>query len=76
MFSTRAGPSRLLLNPTPLAFLGEVMADRSVDLSALPKEVRDQFAELDLELSEGKGGDGRGPGGWFLSVCVKGGGGG
>lgn len=29
------------------------MADRSVDLSALPKEVRDQLAELDLELSEG-----------------------
>lgn len=44
------------------------MADRGVDLSALPKEVRDQLAELDLELSEGKlygfnsssrGGDGR-----------------
>ncbi|XP_034079579.1 disco-interacting protein 2 homolog B-A isoform X3 [Gymnodraco acuticeps] len=30
-----------------------MMADRSVDLSALPKEVRDQLAELDLELSEG-----------------------
>lgn len=30
------------------------MADRGVDLSALPKEVRDQLAELDLELSEGK----------------------
>uniref|UniRef100_A0A673CFE3 Disco-interacting protein 2 homolog Bb n=1 Tax=Sphaeramia orbicularis TaxID=375764 RepID=A0A673CFE3_9TELE len=29
------------------------MADRGVDLSALPKEVRDQLAELDLELSEG-----------------------
>uniref|UniRef100_A0A8D0AXB3 Disco-interacting protein 2 homolog Bb n=1 Tax=Sander lucioperca TaxID=283035 RepID=A0A8D0AXB3_SANLU len=29
------------------------MADRRVDLSALPKEVRDQLAELDLELSEG-----------------------
>ncbi|KAJ4927279.1 hypothetical protein JOQ06_015013, partial [Pogonophryne albipinna] len=29
-----------------------MMADRSVDLSALPKEVRDQLAELDLELSE------------------------
>ncbi|XP_031700491.1 disco-interacting protein 2 homolog B-A isoform X3 [Anarrhichthys ocellatus] len=29
------------------------MADRGVDLSALPKEVRDQVAELDLELSEG-----------------------
>ena len=46
------------------------MADRGVDVSALPKEVRDQLAELDLELSEGKvlrrradrrscGGDGR-----------------
>lgn len=30
------------------------MADRGVDPSALPKEVRDQLAELDLELSEGK----------------------
>lgn len=40
------------------------MADRGVDLSALPKEVRDQVAELDLELSEGKGGEGAGrPGG-------------
>lgn len=39
-------------------FIGEVMADRGVDLSALPKEVRDQLAELDLELSEGKGGEG------------------
>ncbi|XP_051780981.1 disco-interacting protein 2 homolog B-A isoform X2 [Erpetoichthys calabaricus] len=29
------------------------MADRGVDLSILPKEVRDQLAELDLELSEG-----------------------
>ncbi|TNN81382.1 Disco-interacting protein 2 B-A [Liparis tanakae] len=29
------------------------MADRGVDLSALPKEVRDHLAELDLELSEG-----------------------
>lgn len=37
------------------------MAERGVDLSALPKEVRDQLAELDLELSEGKtngGGEG------------------
>lgn len=34
------------------------MADRGADLSALPKEVRDQLAELDLELSEGKGGEG------------------
>uniref|UniRef100_A0A673YHT3 Disco-interacting protein 2 homolog B-A-like n=1 Tax=Salmo trutta TaxID=8032 RepID=A0A673YHT3_SALTR len=30
------------------------MAGRGVDMSALPKEVRDQLAELDLELSEGK----------------------
>ncbi|TRY54958.1 hypothetical protein DNTS_020721 [Danionella cerebrum] len=30
-----------------------VMAERGVDLSALPQEVRDQLAELDLELSEG-----------------------
>lgn len=30
------------------------MADRGVDVSALCKEVRDQLAELDLELSEGK----------------------
>lgn len=30
-----------------------------MDLSALPKEVRDQLAELDLELSEGNGGVGR-----------------
>ncbi|XP_023646418.1 disco-interacting protein 2 homolog B-A isoform X1 [Paramormyrops kingsleyae] len=29
------------------------MADRGVDVSALPKEVRDLLAELDLELSEG-----------------------
>nr|XP_023852445.1 disco-interacting protein 2 homolog B-A-like isoform X2 [Salvelinus alpinus] len=29
------------------------MAGRGVDMSALPKEVRDQLAELDLELSEG-----------------------
>uniref|UniRef100_A0A6Q2ZFW9 DMAP1-binding domain-containing protein n=1 Tax=Esox lucius TaxID=8010 RepID=A0A6Q2ZFW9_ESOLU len=29
------------------------MADRGVDMSALPKEVKDQLAELDLELSEG-----------------------
>lgn len=39
-------------------FVGRAMADRGVDLSALPKEVRDQLAELDLELSEGKGGEG------------------
>ncbi|MEQ2210455.1 hypothetical protein XENOCAPTIV_013690, partial [Xenoophorus captivus] len=38
-----------------IVFSGEVMADRGVDMSALPKEVRDQLAELDLELSEGKG---------------------
>lgn len=36
--------------------LATTMADRGVDLSALPKEVRDQLAELDLELSEGKAG--------------------
>lgn len=30
------------------------MTERGVDLSALPKEVRDQLAELDLELSEGR----------------------
>lgn len=30
------------------------MADRGVDMLALPKEVKDQLAELDLELSEGK----------------------
>uniref|UniRef100_A0A8C5FQL1 Disco-interacting protein 2 homolog Ba n=1 Tax=Gadus morhua TaxID=8049 RepID=A0A8C5FQL1_GADMO len=29
-----------------------VMADRAMDLSGVPKEVRDQLAELDLELSE------------------------
>uniref|UniRef100_A0A3Q3GNC7 Disco-interacting protein 2 homolog B-A-like n=1 Tax=Kryptolebias marmoratus TaxID=37003 RepID=A0A3Q3GNC7_KRYMA len=29
------------------------MTDRGLDLTALPKEVRDQLAELDLELSEG-----------------------
>ncbi|XP_026863613.2 disco-interacting protein 2 homolog B-A isoform X1 [Electrophorus electricus] len=29
------------------------MADRGVDLSALPVEIREQLAELDLELSEG-----------------------
>ncbi|XP_018581137.2 disco-interacting protein 2 homolog B-A isoform X3 [Scleropages formosus] len=29
------------------------MAERGVDVSALPKEVRDQLAELELELSEG-----------------------
>lgn len=34
-----------------------------MDLSALPKEVRDQLAELDLELSEGKTNGGRGGGG-------------
>lgn len=52
----------------PQAAVLPTMADRGVDLSALPKEVRDQLAELDLELSEGKlygfnsssrGGDGR-----------------
>lgn len=39
---------------TPQAAVLPTMADRGVDLSALPKEVRDQLAELDLELSEGK----------------------
>lgn len=43
---------------TAPVFVGRAMADRGVDLSALPKEVRDQLAELDLELSEGKGGEG------------------
>lgn len=38
----------------PQAAVLPTMADRGVDLSALPKEVRDQLAELDLELSEGK----------------------
>jgi len=32
----------------------QVMADRGGDLCSVPKEVRDQLAELDLELSEGK----------------------
>lgn len=36
------------------------MADRDSDLSALPKEVRDQLAELDLELSEGNKKEGSG----------------
>lgn len=40
-------------------FFGEAMAERGVDISALPKEVRDQLAELDLELSEGKTNGGR-----------------
>ncbi|TWW56601.1 Disco-interacting protein 2 -like protein B-A [Takifugu flavidus] len=44
--------------PTAPVLVGRAMADRGVDLSALPKEVRDQLAELDLELSEGKGGEG------------------
>lgn len=44
------------------------MADRGVDLSALPKEVRDQLAELDLELSEGKGGE---VGGMMLQQTSK-----
>lgn len=39
------------------------MAERGVDLSALPKEVRDQLAELDLELSEGKTNGGKAGGG-------------
>lgn len=32
------------------------MADRGVDLASLPKEVKDQLAELELELSEGNDG--------------------
>lgn len=44
------------------------MADRGVDLSALPKEVRDQLAELDLELSEGKGGEGSWRGGVVVGM--------
>lgn len=34
------------------------MADRGADLAVLPKEVKDQLAELELELSEGNRGDG------------------
>lgn len=34
------------------------MADRGADLAALPKEVKDQLAELELELSEGNPLDG------------------
>lgn len=37
------------------------MADRGADLAALPKEVKDQLAELELELSEGNAGDGFNP---------------
>lgn len=37
------------------------MADRGADM---PKEVRDQLAELDLELSEGKKGGEVWRGGW------------
>lgn len=48
---------RCLFKTAPV-LVGRAMADRGVDLSALPKEVRDQLAELDLELSEGKGGEG------------------
>ena len=39
-----------------VVFMLPVMADRAMDLSGVPKEVRDQLAELDLELSEGKDG--------------------
>lgn len=49
------------------------MAELGVDLSALPKEVRDQVAELDLELSEGKSSQGVGGllmAGWMLAVCL------
>lgn len=38
-----------------LRIIPATIAGRGVDMSALPKEVRDQLAELDLELSEGKG---------------------
>lgn len=41
-----------------------VMAEHGLDLSALPKEIREQLAELELELSEGK--DGK------ASVCALG----
>lgn len=47
------------------------MADRGVDLSALPKEVRDQLAELDLELSEGKGGGERAANCWGNSFTFS-----
>ena len=30
------------------------MADKGVDISKLPQDVREKLAELDLELSEGK----------------------
>lgn len=60
-FRNLSGPDRAVIPPEkPKTFrravvlLAITMADRGVDLSALPKEVRDQLAELDLELSEGK----------------------
>ncbi|KAB5583758.1 hypothetical protein PHYPO_G00099340, partial [Pangasianodon hypophthalmus] len=37
----------------PRVHPGEMMAERPVDVCALPPEVREQLAELDLELSEG-----------------------
>uniref|UniRef100_A0A8C5H6R8 Disco-interacting protein 2 homolog B-A n=1 Tax=Gouania willdenowi TaxID=441366 RepID=A0A8C5H6R8_GOUWI len=46
------------------------MADRGVDLSSLPKEVRDQLAELDLELSEGNGGGVDGEVGEMLGLVL------
>lgn len=50
------------------------MAERGVDLSALPKEVRDQLAELDLELSEGKTNGGRDGGEGERGSASRGGG--
>lgn len=41
------------------------MADRGVDFSGIPKEVRDHLAELELELSEGKEGDESNVGDWI-----------
>lgn len=52
MLSSR--PRRRKPSEGAAVLLATTMADRGVDLSALPKEVRDQLAELDLELSEGK----------------------
>lgn len=48
------------------------MADRGADLATLPKEVKDQLAELELELSEGNAGDGVGfiPNGGSLTIDV------
>lgn len=46
------------------------MADRGADLAALPKEVKDQLAELELELSEGNRGDGLIPNCGSLTIDV------